>query len=287
MEAGTRRGRRVPIADGTALWYLPANRSRAQNLLLIHGFRGDHHGLLAIAAALQEFNVLIPDLPGYGRSPELGGEHSVENYSKWLLNHHAILKQQFGPMNLVAHSFGTQIAAKAFALGLRPKSVTLLNPITEVAAKSSAPAKKLTSSAYAIAKRLGALGSALFRSWPLVQMMSSSLALTKDRGLRSEIHRQHHRYFSSYRSDRVVLEGFVSASESSINESEIPKGALVVAGERDIVAPIASLYQLIAGRADLRLVVIPTAGHLVHYEQPAEVADLIRGHITKTSAEIK
>jgi pimeloyl-ACP methyl ester carboxylesterase len=32
---------------------------------MIHGFRGDHHGLQLFADALPEYRVIIPDLPGF------------------------------------------------------------------------------------------------------------------------------------------------------------------------------------------------------------------------------
>ena len=287
MGLAARRGQRLGSSTEPATWYYPANRSKAPTVLMIHGFRGDHHGLMAIAAALTDYNVIIPDLPGYGKSAPLEGEHSVQNYAKWLINFYAALKSEFGPLHVVAHSFGTQVLAGALEAGLKPKSVTLLNPISEPAAKSKSLAKRATSSIYFLASGLGVVGSALIRSWPAVQAMSSALALSRDKRLRRDIHRQHHRYFSIYAEDRVVIEGFRSANTFEVSGTVIPSGSLLVVGEKDIVAPLEGQLRLVAGREDIKFEVLQHAGHLIHYEHPLEVAQLIRGHITTTTSRRK
>lgn len=276
MQRAAVRGERLGRGNQPAAWYYPANHSKAATVLMVHGFRGDHHGLMAIAAALPDYNVLIPDLPGYGKSVPLEEAHTVENYGAWLMEYAQRIAEQHGPLHLIAHSFGTQIVSEALRLGLRPASLTMLNPITEVAAKSNTMAKRLTTSVYFLATKLGVLGSAMLRSWIAVQLMSSSLALTKDRLLRQAIHRQHHRYFSNYSSDRVIIESFRSANLSAVTSENLPTNSLVIVGENDIVAPLGGQLKLVSGRPDLALVVLPGAGHLIHYEQPTEVADVIR-----------
>jgi pimeloyl-ACP methyl ester carboxylesterase len=71
----------------------------------------------------------------------------------------------------------------------------------------------------------------------------------------------------------VAHEGFAAASASSVldfaNEFKIP--TLLIAGERDLIAPLANqikLQKMIAGSS---LEIIPSVGHLTHYESAAEV----------------
>lgn len=288
MNLAATRGQRFGSDDSPAVWLYPADKSKAATLLMIHGFRGDHHGLMAIAGSLPEFNVLIPDLPGYGKSVPLKAAHTIENYAAWLCNYSAKLTSEFGPIHLVAHSFGTQILVEALSMGLPAESVTLLNPISESAKDSRMPAKRIASLAYTFATKLGPLGSALLRNWLAVQLMSTSLALTKDKTLRRAIHAQHHRYFSNYRSDAVIVDGFRSASAHAITPTSIPAGSLLVAGEKDLVAPLEGQLKLVASRHDLRLEVLSDAGHLVHYEQPGEVARLIAENVRQhTSTKLR
>ena len=83
----------------TRYWFYPASAAEAQTLIFIHGYRGNHHGLEAIAGALPDFNIVIPDLPGFGASAPFAGEHSVEAYVGWLnaLVAHVVAEQQLAP----------------------------------------------------------------------------------------------------------------------------------------------------------------------------------------------
>lgn len=243
---------------------------------MIHGFRGDHHGLQAIAGALPDFNVLIPDLPGYGKSSCLSTAHTISNYSDWLVALAEEIRRIHGQFHVVAHSFGTQIVSAALEDGFKAKSVTLLNPITKATAgEKSVPAVAARVS-YRLAKALGPLGSALLRSWVTVQVMSSTLALSKEKAMRKEIHQQHHRYFSNYREDRVAHEGYASACVDVVKPENLPNNSLIVVGSNDLVAPLNVQISSFKPFDTLAFEVIQGAGHLVHYEHPVAVAELIR-----------
>ena len=83
-------------------------------VLMVHGFRGDHHGLEIIAnrllALMPGADVISPDLPGFGRSDELSGQVSIESYVQWL---HALIERVASGQKvlLVGHSFGSIVAA--------------------------------------------------------------------------------------------------------------------------------------------------------------------------------
>lgn len=74
--------RRSVVLDGYRVryWFYDADKQRKPLLVMLHGFRGDHHGLQLIATALREkYHVVVPDLPGFGRSePFPQREHSVD-----------------------------------------------------------------------------------------------------------------------------------------------------------------------------------------------------------------
>jgi pimeloyl-ACP methyl ester carboxylesterase len=55
---------------------------------------------------------------------------------------------------------------------------------------------------------------------------------------------------------------------------------LLVAGERDEVAPLAGQFELLESFPDARLDVIPRVGHLIHYETPDAAAHAIRAFLT-------
>jgi pimeloyl-ACP methyl ester carboxylesterase len=60
-------GQTVELPSGTtAYWTYPASGDRIGRIVFIHGYRGNHHGLEAIAGGLPNFEIVIPDLPGFG-----------------------------------------------------------------------------------------------------------------------------------------------------------------------------------------------------------------------------
>ena len=70
------------------------NRSRpppdTRTILVIHGFRGDHHGLLRVADQLPDMRLIMPDLPGFGQLRPLRRTpaHSVERYGRFISGLH-------------------------------------------------------------------------------------------------------------------------------------------------------------------------------------------------------
>lgn len=263
MELARSRGTRSDVGN-TATWQYPGP---GRTVILIHGFRGDHNGLSAIAGALRDHHVVIPDLPGYGKSPELTGEHNLENYAHWLTE----FVTNFEDPIVLGHSFGSLVVAKSWSLGMRQPTV-LLNPISTTQGDSLGG--KLASFFYRVGS-IGALGSALMRSTLVVRVMSMVMATSWDLKLRSFIHDQHHRYFSNYRSDSVAIEGFQAASGGNVLDyvNQAPKNLLLVAGAKDSIAPLTGQLELQSRTgAELRTL---DCGHLTHYEAPFEVGLIV------------
>lgn len=114
---------RIERADveSTATWTIGDGGPR---VLLIHGFRGDHHGLLGVAGAMPEVRFVIPDLPGFGKTPALKSSN-LDSYGKWLLD----FCNQTGEFDAVlAHSFGTLVLANALSQQLKAKKSSAAKP---------------------------------------------------------------------------------------------------------------------------------------------------------------
>lgn len=252
---------RDDIGD-TATWQLGDSGPR---VLLIHGFRGDHHGLLGVAGALPEARFVIPDLPGFGKTPPLNQEHSLENYSQWLTQ----FVSNAGEFDaILAHSFGTLVLSKAISDGLSVNKVLLQNPITT--SQHGGVVNSLADVYYKLGSRDG---SNLLRSQLLVRGMSMALAKTTNPRLRRFIHAQHAAYFSTYATNQSIWEGYQAASRNNVLDyaDSLPDNLTVVAGDRDVVAPLSGQYAL-AKQTQAKLKIISGAGHLTHYENPTEVA---------------
>ena len=268
-------------------------------VLLVHGFRGDHHGLEIIANYLLKLipnvSIISPDLPGFGRSADLPesapGEDSIDAYVAWLQDFVERTNPLGLPLHVVGHSFGS-ILTSAFAAA-HPASLarlSLINPISEPALDGS---QRIASRLAPLYYRAGAalpekIGYPLLRSQLITRASSEVMMRTKDKAMRRFINGQHAAYFGSFGSRRGVL----SAYEASITHTAAEYAAairvpvqMLVAEDDDLGTPetARAMYATLTSRslpatsigARERLDMIPEVGHLIHYETPRRAAELI------------
>ena len=268
------------LGSRTAYWEYGS--AHHQTVVLVHGFRGDHHGLERIAEALSEhYRVLVPDVPGFGESSTVGHRHTLEHLGAWLSEFCELAAPD--DFHLVGHSFGSLIASQALALGLTPATLSLINPISAPALEG--PRGVLTWFAVQY-YRLGAvlpeaIARRLLTSRVIVRVMSESMAKTTDRHLRAWIHDQHDRYFSVFADRESLLESFRASVEHHVPQfmSTFSTPMLVIAGELDDITPLRVQLDLARRVSGSELRVIRGSGHLVHYEAAAEAATSIHEFI--------
>jgi pimeloyl-ACP methyl ester carboxylesterase len=277
--ASERAKRHSLVVQGRQVVYFeyPAVNPNAETLIMIHGYRGNHRGLEAIAAGLSSYRVLIPDLPGFGESEPLVETHSVENYASWLRAFAGELSLS-DPLNLMGHSFGTLIVG-LFATKNDARSISLVNPVSTPALDGPRAALTgLTKIYYRLASLApGGLGQWLLRSKIAVMVMSVVMAKTKNKALRRWIHKQHLTNFSDFATVRVATEGYqasISIDLSSLARS-ISAPVLVVAAELDDITDIESQRTVSKAYPNAVHREIKAVGHLVHYEAPDQAAAFI------------
>ncbi|MDJ0377730.1 alpha/beta hydrolase [Cryobacterium sp. PH31-L1] len=280
----------VPGTDGapsdTRYWDY-GDPTAPTTLVLVHGFRGDHHGLQLVVAELlggdphsPALRILAPDLPGFGESdPFHDGVHSLAAYARWLEEFLGVIAPT-GRLVVLGHSFGSIVVAAAVADGLPADEVILVNPIAAPAL--SGPRGVLTRLAvfyyWAAAKLPERWGYALLQNRAIVRIMSVSMAKTHDPALRRWIHNQHDRYFSAFANRRVVMNAFTASVSHDVSEfaARIIQPTLLIAADKDDITPLAAQYRLQTLFPNARLRVIHNVGHLIHYEQPKPAALFIR-----------
>lgn len=276
----------VQIGDSvTAYWTYPAADTSSvlaetPTLVMIHGFRGNHRGLEAIAGALTDFEVIIPDLPGFGESAPFDHEHSVAAYADWLSGFITALGLA-GKTHLLGHSFGSIVVAHAVAKGLPVRTLTLENPVSAPALKGpKVVATKIANGFYGLTERMPIeRANQALRSWPMVRGMSILMAKTKNRALRAWIHRQHDENFNDFASRRVVNEAYRASTSECVGQwaQDFAIPTLVITGNLDdITSPKQQRAMAATLRVPNRMVEHLGVGHLTHYEIPAEVAADIR-----------
>lgn len=269
----------------TRYWSYASNNPNAKVIIFIHGYRGNHHGLEAIAGALEDFHLIIPDLPGFGESTPFAGEHSIDAYSQWLAEFIKKLTPKQKPI-LLGHSFGS-IICSAFAS--RSDAIELLileNPVSAPALKG--PNALVTKIAQGFFKLAGTLplkqGEWLLKSWPMVRGMSIIMTKSWKRELRKWVHAQHDANFNDFASRRVAIEGYNASISHNVSDyaAEFKVPTLLIIGSRDDITSPKQQYAM------ARKIAVPHAisqhmgvGHLTHYEIPSDVADDIRQFVSQ------
>jgi len=245
---------------------------------MLHGFRGTHHGLQLIADELKEFEVIVPDLPGFSEGEQLEN-YTLDAYVEWV--HSFIEKQKFKtPPILLGHSFGS-IVSSAYAAKY-PKTISkliLLNPVGAPALEGPRIImSKLAVFYYWVGTKLP---SNVAHKWLTAQfvtfMITVTMSKTKDKKLRAFIHNEHRRYFSSFHSAASVAQGFNVSISHSVRDfaPSIKTTTLLIAADKDDVTSLTQQKELHKLFPHATLKVIENVGHLTHYETPDQVARYI------------
>ncbi|WP_104087395.1 alpha/beta fold hydrolase [Arthrobacter sp. GMC3] len=270
------------LATAVHYWdYEPLEQSAAtRTIVMVHGFRGDHHGLERVVELLPGHRVVMADLPGFGLSPAFKDHtHSIAGYGEFLDTFLQTLG--LGPDTvLLGHSFGSIVVSHFVAA--RPGRVyplILVNPIASPALEG--PKGVMTKLAvfyyWASAKLPASLGNALLRSKLIVKVMSVTMAKTRDKELLAFIHAQHHAYFSGFANREMLLESFQASVSGTVREvaTALTLPTLLIAGAEDEIATLPNQRKLVKLLPEAELVVIADVGHLIHYETPEPAANAI------------
>jgi pimeloyl-ACP methyl ester carboxylesterase len=282
-QARLRGLRRTLTLSGEEFVYYdyPARLANPETIVMIHGYRGNHRGLEAIVGGLGDYRVIVPDLPGFGESSELSSVHNLDAYANWLEQFLSELGL-ISTANLVGHSFGTLVVGR-YASTRDCKSIVLINPVSGPALSGPrAFLTRITSAFYHLSNLLPeSIGGWLLRSPIAVMVMSTVMAKTKDRKLRSWIHKQHLSNFSDFATVRVATEGYDASisSDLSVMAPSITTPVLIVAAELDDITAIEIQREVVKLYPRAKLAEISNVGHLVHYEAPEQAANYIQAFI--------
>lgn len=204
------------------------------------------------------FRAIAPDLRGFGESGIPAGRPSVDAYASDI----AALIEHLGtgPVVLVGHSMGGYVA---LALArLRPE---LLRGLVFCASRATADAAEAAANRRSVAIRLRTESPEFVADSMLPRMLASD---NRDTALLHSARA----LMEPLRADGIAQAQIALADrpDSTPFLSAIACPALVVAGEKDAVVPLAESGIFAAGFQRGRLEVVEGAGHLLAWEKPAK-----------------
>lgn len=267
----------------THYWFYPAKKANAKNIVLVHGYRGDHHGLESFAGGLEEFNVYSPDIPGFGVSEPFKAEHNLETYVIWLdLFVKAIgLKKPIG----IGHSFGTLIVCGTQTRAKTFSALVCINPVAGGVTKGlSNLLMNFVKAYYWLAHLMPEpVSMRMIKTRLLVDSMSAYTTKSRDKELRNWVKWQHRANFNSFANSKVVWESYVASISNTLQPyvGQLDCPILLIAAELDEVTPVSAVERLVERLPDARMIEIKNCGHLVHYEAAEQTCGYIRDFIAE------
>jgi pimeloyl-ACP methyl ester carboxylesterase len=246
------------VVDGLAINY--QKEGQGNTLLLIHGWNDNSNGLKILRNELKKhYQVITPDLPGFGASEAPRQDWGLTEYVNFLVNFLSKVTVN-RPYALIGHSNGGAIAIKAISAGsLNPEKLILLSSAgIRGKHKGKMTAIKLTTKA-------GKL---------ILSPLPKSLKLKARKKLYHQIG-----------SDMLVAEHMSGSFKKIVSEdiqsdaAKLDLPTLLIYGEEDNQTPIAygELFHQLIDHSTFE--VIADSGHFVHLDSPKVVVNLIEDYL--------
>ncbi|RZM03384.1 MAG: alpha/beta hydrolase, partial [Pedobacter sp.] len=257
--------------------YWDYNSDQKKTIIVVHGFRGTHHGMEHIIKLMPNYRFIVPDLPGFGASlPLETTPHTIETYTDCIYN--LIQTLDTKPDYILGHSMGTIICARLISLypDLLKKAI-FIGPIASNPSKGLGMLKIFPGYAYHyVAGRYlpEKVGLWILSNKYLFLVASISLVKTRDKALRKAIHANHMKSMQLFTGRKNLLQAFESSNTATIKDykDSLKIPMLFIAGRKDDIAPIKSQRTLVSQLEFAELVELDGVGHIIHYEKPTEAA---------------
>jgi pimeloyl-ACP methyl ester carboxylesterase len=236
-------------------------RGEGPPLVLLHGFPLDHHVWDEVVSLLENtFDVILPDLRGFGESTTVDTPYSMDDYASDVVD----LLDQLGIRKaaLVGHSMGGYVAL-AF-VRLYPERISGLGLVSSQVL-ADAPERKEGRHKSAAEVAANGIGS-------VVEAMTPKF--TSDEGLqayaRSAMERQAPAAYIG------ALKAMAERMDSSPLLSSFNFPVVIVHGGADSLIPIDRAQEVKSALPQAHLVEIPGAGHMPMMEAKEKTAEALK-----------
>ena len=237
-------------------------------LLILHGWGGSSDSWVFVQKFLAEkgFQVICPDLPGFGKTPPPLKDWSIDDYVEWLKQFCEKISQIHGesiePFFLLGHSFGGGVAVK-FATKY-PNFISSLVLVAPAIVRQRKIKQKVY---FALAKTGNKIFSLpiLFYFQPFLRKILYRLLGLTD-------------YYKLFVEKSIAMKGtFKKIVSEDLQRllSQIPCKTLLIWGGRDKVTLLGDAYLIQKKIPSANLKIIPEAGHVPNFETPEKLAEII------------
>ena len=236
-----------------------------KKLLILHGWGAGSIRWQKVKELLERkgVEVLVPDLPGFGKEPPPKKVWGVEDYKKWVVNF--IENKGWDKFNLLGHSFGGGVAAMIAAD--YPELIEKLILCAPAVIRKKKKGVK-TSFFYNVSRAGKKVFSlpVLKSFYPLAQRVIYKLCGSRD----------------YYLASGTMKEVFKKVNEENLepNLERIKTPTLILWGRRDDAVPVDDIYKTRDGIKNSNLEIFSGITHNLHWEMPGELTEEIIKFLT-------
>jgi pimeloyl-ACP methyl ester carboxylesterase len=228
--------------------------------LILHGWGSNSERWINVADLISQkgFKVIVPDLPGFGKSDPLPVPWNMNNYIKWV---EEFVKQlNLDEFYLMGHSFGGALAVK---LSIKyPQEVKKLFLVAAASVRKKTIQKAAFKNVSKVAKKLSFLPFyGLFRKAFYKFIIRKSDYPYIDGAIMKET------FKNIIFEDLSQFTGFIKTP------------TIIIWGDKDKATPIVDAYFMEKKIKKAKLIVIPGAGHILNRECPEVLATKILDNI--------
>lgn len=230
-----------------------------EHILILHGWGGSSNSWIEVQEILAKegFKVIVPDLPGFGKTASPPLAWSVEDYSNFILNF--IKGIGLERMVLIGHSFGGRISIK----------FTTFYPerVKKLILCASAGIKHNLSIRQKIIYNLARVGNFLFSKRPLRRYKDVFSNFFYFLVRRRDYHKLKRVMRATFQ--KIVIEDLKETL------SKIKTKTLLIWGEKDKSVPLEDGYLMREKISQSILEIIPKTGHTLNLEEPQKLAQIV------------
>jgi pimeloyl-ACP methyl ester carboxylesterase len=231
---------------------------KGETILILHGWNGSSDSWKRVIEILEgSFNVVCPDLPGFGKSDFPPSSWSLKNFAKWLFNFAQKLK--LDNFHLLGHSFGGRVALK-FSI-LYPEKVKKLILVNSAGIKTEFTLRQK------VLFKIAQIGNAIF----------SEKIFERFKNRASNVFYKIFRIRDYAKAKGVMKETMkIILSEDFLPElPKIDKETIIIWGKEDKILPLKYAFIFKENIKNSKLEVLPGIGHSPHLEYPEKLAEIL------------
>lgn len=231
-----------------------------EHFLILHGWQSNSDRWQKVGELLSsKFTLVIPDLPGFGKSQEPLTAWSLDDYVEWLLAFSEKIPDLHNGFYLLGHSFGGALASK-FAIKYNQK-VEKLFLVSAACIRKNTAVKKLF---YRISKIVK-----VFSFLPYYEQFRKAM-------YKFVVKKSDYPNLSGVMKDTYLR---IISEDLSFKLPFLKVSTCIIWGDKDNLTPLSYAHVINKKIKDSKLIVIPGADHSLHRNVPEILAQKVLENI--------